>query len=109
MAGKTPFVIYQGAWSVLQRDLEREVIPIVRAEGMALAPWNVLARGRVRSDEEEERRIREGFIVDEDEDEEGDDEEEERRKRRKRRKKSHRRGMLSVQALVVMVMTQICI
>ena len=56
LTGKTPFVIYQGAWSVLQRDLEREVIPMVRAEGMALAPWNVLARGRVRSDEEEERR-----------------------------------------------------
>ena len=28
--------------------------------GMALAPWGVLASGRLRSDEEEERRIRSG-------------------------------------------------
>ena len=33
MAGKTPFVIYQGAWSILQRDFEREIIPMARAEG----------------------------------------------------------------------------
>lgn len=31
--GKTPFVIYQGAWSVMQRDLERDVIPMVIDEG----------------------------------------------------------------------------
>ena len=33
MAGKTPFVIYQGAWSILQRDLERDILPMARAEG----------------------------------------------------------------------------
>lgn len=33
MANKTPFVIYQGAWSILQRDFERDVIPMVREEG----------------------------------------------------------------------------
>ena len=33
MAGKTPFVIYQGAWSILLRDLEREVLPLVKDEG----------------------------------------------------------------------------
>ncbi|KAI0742584.1 Aldo/keto reductase [Daedaleopsis nitida] len=58
--GKTPFVIYQGPWSVLQRDLEREIIPMVRAEGMALAPFNILAGGRIRTDEEEERRRQTG-------------------------------------------------
>ena len=31
--GKTPFVIYQGAWSILQRDFERDIIPMARAEG----------------------------------------------------------------------------
>ncbi|KAI0354911.1 aryl-alcohol dehydrogenase [Trametes cingulata] len=60
LAGKTPFVIYQGAWSVLQRDFEREIIPMARAEGMALAPWNVLAGGKIRTDEEEERRRQTG-------------------------------------------------
>ncbi|OSD07281.1 aryl-alcohol dehydrogenase [Trametes coccinea BRFM310] len=60
MAHKTPFVVYQGAWSVLQRDLEREIIPMCRAEGMAIAPWNVLAAGKIRTDAEEEERRRTG-------------------------------------------------
>ncbi|OCH94635.1 Aldo/keto reductase [Obba rivulosa] len=60
MANKTPFVIYQGAWSILQRDFEREIIPMARAEGLALAPWNVLAGGKIRSDVEEERRRQSG-------------------------------------------------
>ncbi|KAF9548186.1 Aldo/keto reductase, partial [Agrocybe pediades] len=36
--GLTPFVIYQGAWNVMERSFEREIIPMARAEGMALAP-----------------------------------------------------------------------
>ncbi|KAI0668879.1 aryl-alcohol dehydrogenase [Trametes maxima] len=56
MSGKTPFVIYQGAWNVLQRDFERDIIPMARAEGMALAPWNVLAAGKIRTDAEDEKR-----------------------------------------------------
>ncbi|KAH9927992.1 Aldo/keto reductase [Epithele typhae] len=56
LMGKTPFVIYQGAWSILERDFEKDIIPMARSEGLALAPWNVLASGRIRSDEEEERR-----------------------------------------------------
>ena len=31
--GKTPFVIYEGAWSILQRDLERDIFPMCRHEG----------------------------------------------------------------------------
>ena len=54
--GKTPFVVYQGAWSVLERDFERDIIPMVRHEGMALAPWNVLAGGKIRTDAEEQKR-----------------------------------------------------
>lgn len=60
MAGKTPFVIYQGAWSIMQRDLEREILPMVLSEGMALAPWNVLAAGKIRTDAEEKRRLESG-------------------------------------------------
>ncbi|KAF8986748.1 Aldo/keto reductase [Cyathus striatus] len=52
----TPFVIYQGNWNVLERSFERDIIPMARAEGMALAPWGVLASGKIRSDAEEERR-----------------------------------------------------
>ncbi|KAH9927989.1 uncharacterized protein BXZ73DRAFT_102497 [Epithele typhae] len=39
------------------RDFERDIIPMARAEGLALAPWNtVLQAGRIRTDEEEGRR-----------------------------------------------------
>ena len=58
--GKTPFVIYQGAWNVLERSFERDIIPMARAHGLALAPWNVLAAGRLRTDAEEKRRIDSG-------------------------------------------------
>ncbi|KAJ7618547.1 NADP-dependent oxidoreductase domain-containing protein [Roridomyces roridus] len=54
--GKSPFVIYQGAWNVMERSFEREIIPMARAHGLALAPWNVLAGGKLRTDAEEERR-----------------------------------------------------
>lgn len=79
MSGKTPFVIYQGAWSILQRDFEREILPMALSEGLrtqrkgqevvltpivfaglALAPWNVLAAGKIRTDAEEERRRQTG-------------------------------------------------
>ncbi|KAI0760166.1 Aldo/keto reductase [Fomes fomentarius] len=56
MSGKTPFSIYQGHWNVMKRDFEREIIPMARAEGMALAPFNVLVNGRIRTDEEERKR-----------------------------------------------------
>ncbi|KAF9495989.1 Aldo/keto reductase [Pleurotus eryngii] len=54
--GKTPFSIYQGAWNVMERSFERDIIPMARAEGLALAPWNVLAGGKLRTDAEEQRR-----------------------------------------------------
>ncbi|KAJ8699765.1 putative aryl-alcohol dehydrogenase aad14 [Pleurotus ostreatus] len=54
--GKTPFSIYQGAWNVMERSFERDIIPMARAEGLALAPWNVLAAGKLRTDAEEQRR-----------------------------------------------------
>ena len=33
LTGKTPFVIYQGAWSIMQRDMERDIIPMCISEG----------------------------------------------------------------------------
>ena len=58
--GMSEFIIYQGAWNVMSRDFEREIIPMARQERMALAPWNVIAAGRLRSDEEEEKRRQTG-------------------------------------------------
>ncbi|PSR73576.1 hypothetical protein PHLCEN_2v10495 [Hermanssonia centrifuga] len=53
--GKLQFVIYQGEWNVLKRDVEGEILPLCRAEGMAFAPWNMLCVGKLRTDTKEER------------------------------------------------------
>ncbi|TFK78540.1 hypothetical protein K466DRAFT_507153, partial [Polyporus arcularius HHB13444] len=45
MSGKAPFVINQGEWNVLKRDFERDIIPMAKARGLALAPWDVIAAG----------------------------------------------------------------
>ena len=58
--GKTPFVIYQAPWSVLQREIEREILPMCVHEGIAIAAYSVLAGGHIRTDEEEEQRRRTG-------------------------------------------------
>lgn len=44
--GKTPFSIYQGRWNVMARDFERDIIPMARHFGMALAPWYAIGAGR---------------------------------------------------------------
>ena len=44
----------------MDRAFERDIIPMAREHGMALVPWNVLARGKLRSDAEEERREKSG-------------------------------------------------
>jgi len=54
--GKTPFSIYQGRWNLMIRDFEREIIPMARQFGMALAPWDVLGGGKFQSKTELERR-----------------------------------------------------
>ncbi|KAI9453096.1 NADP-dependent oxidoreductase domain-containing protein [Lactarius psammicola] len=58
--GKTPFSVYQGNWSVLDRSFERDIIPMARSEGLALAPWGVLGAGRIRTNAEEARRRESG-------------------------------------------------
>jgi hypothetical protein len=58
--GKTPFCVYQGNWSVLDRSFERDIIPMARSEGLALAPWGVLAAGKIRTNAEEARRKESG-------------------------------------------------
>lgn len=42
--GKTPFSIYQGRWNIMLRDMEREIVPMARHWGMALAPWGKCLR-----------------------------------------------------------------
>ncbi|KAH8815506.1 NADP-dependent oxidoreductase domain-containing protein [Xylogone sp. PMI_703] len=43
--GLTPFSIYQGPWSAAERAIERDVIPMCQAEGMAVTPFGTLGSG----------------------------------------------------------------
>ncbi|KAK1233767.1 putative aryl-alcohol dehydrogenase aad14, partial [Marasmius sp. AFHP31] len=55
--GKTQFAVYQGEWSIMRRHaFERDLIPLAREYGMALAPWGVLVQGKIRTDAEEQQR-----------------------------------------------------
>ncbi|RAK98850.1 aryl-alcohol dehydrogenase [Aspergillus ibericus CBS 121593] len=47
--GLRPFSVYQGRYSAVCRDLERDVIPMCRDEGMAIHAWGVLGNGYIRS------------------------------------------------------------
>lgn len=44
--GLAQFVIYQGKWSVLSRDLERDLLPLARHDGLAIAAWGAVGQGR---------------------------------------------------------------
>ncbi|KAJ5787777.1 hypothetical protein N7457_002767 [Penicillium paradoxum] len=54
--GKTPFSIYQGRWNVMLRDFERDILPMARHFGMALAPWDVLGGGHFQTAKQLEAR-----------------------------------------------------
>ncbi|POY71518.1 hypothetical protein BMF94_5439 [Rhodotorula taiwanensis] len=58
--GKSPFVIYQGRWNVMLRDFERDIIPMCRQFGLALAPWDAIASGRLLSKKALEARKQSG-------------------------------------------------
>lgn len=55
-SGKTPFSIYQGRWNVLKRNLEREILPMARHFGMAIAPWDSIGGGKFQSKRQLEAR-----------------------------------------------------
>ncbi|PYI02507.1 sterigmatocystin biosynthesis dehydrogenase stcV [Aspergillus sclerotiicarbonarius CBS 121057] len=50
--GLRTFSVYQGRWNAAQRDLESEVVPMCRDQGMAIAPFASLGQGRFRSTEQ---------------------------------------------------------
>ncbi|KAJ5180033.1 aryl-alcohol dehydrogenase AAD14 [Penicillium capsulatum] len=58
--GKTPFSVYQGRWNVMCRDFEREILPMARHFGMALAPWDVMGSGHFQTAEQLEERKKKG-------------------------------------------------
>ncbi|KAK7456651.1 hypothetical protein CaCOL14_010554 [Colletotrichum acutatum] len=58
--GKTPFSVYQGRWSVMHRDFERDILPMAHTFGMALCPWDVLGSGKFQSKKAREERKKAG-------------------------------------------------
>ncbi len=48
--GWTRFVSMQDHLSLLNREEEREMLPLCRAEGIGVMPWSPLARGRLTRD-----------------------------------------------------------
>ena len=61
--GKTQFSVYQGRWNIMLRDFERDIIPMARHYGMALAPWDVLGGGKFQTKKalEERKKNNEGL------------------------------------------------
>ncbi|KAF2723356.1 Aldo/keto reductase [Polychaeton citri CBS 116435] len=61
--GKTPFSIYQGRWNVILRDVEREILPMARHWGMAIAPWDAIGGGKFQTKKalEERKKNNEGL------------------------------------------------
>ncbi|HJV83226.1 aldo/keto reductase [Noviherbaspirillum sp.] len=51
--GWTRFVSMQNYVNLLYREEEREMLPLCRAEGIAVIPWSPLARGRLTRDWDE--------------------------------------------------------
>ncbi|QIX00904.1 hypothetical protein AMS68_006421 [Peltaster fructicola] len=58
--GKTQFSIYQGRWNIMLRDLEREIIPMCRHFGMAIAPWDAIGGGKFQTKAQLEERQKAG-------------------------------------------------
>ena len=47
--GLRGFVVYQGLWSAANRDFERDILHMVRDEGMGIAPWGALGGGNFKT------------------------------------------------------------
>jgi aryl-alcohol dehydrogenase-like predicted oxidoreductase len=54
MAGLTPFVSMQNHYNLLNREEEREMLPLCADLGVGVIPWSPLARGRLTRDWDEE-------------------------------------------------------
>ncbi|BEJ16857.1 hypothetical protein CspHIS471_0602580 [Cutaneotrichosporon sp. HIS471] len=44
--GLAQFVIYQGKWNPAARDMERDLLPMARSDGLAIAAWGAMGQGR---------------------------------------------------------------
>ena len=58
--GLRQFSVYQGLYNAAKRDAEREILPMLRDEGMAFAPWQALGGGKFKTKEQLEAMEKEG-------------------------------------------------
>lgn len=45
--GWVQFIAYQGRYSLVDRDLEREVLPMSASNNLGCVPWGVLGQGKL--------------------------------------------------------------
>jgi len=50
--GLRGFCAYQGNWNASTRDMERDIIPMAMAEGMAIVNWNAVGGGKFKTEEQ---------------------------------------------------------
>jgi len=50
--GLAQFCVYQGLWSILNRDFERDIIPMCISEKMGFCPWGALGGGKFKTEEQ---------------------------------------------------------
>ncbi|CAF1091901.1 unnamed protein product [Adineta steineri] len=50
--GLRQFSVYQGLYNAAKRDAERDILPMLRDEGMAFAPWQALGGGKFKTQEQ---------------------------------------------------------
>lgn len=45
----TPFVVYEGLLNAVARDIEREILPMCKAEGLGLTVWEAMGGGKFKT------------------------------------------------------------
>ncbi len=56
----TPFISLQAQWNLIERGLERELVPAVKRLGMGVLPWSPLARGLLTGKYKRDQRPTDG-------------------------------------------------
>ena len=48
------FVVYEGMWNAVARDIERDVLPMCKEEGLGLTVWDAMGGGKFKTEREKE-------------------------------------------------------
>ena len=58
--GLRQFSVYQGLYNAAIRDCERDILPMIKDEGMAFAPWGALGQGKFKTQEQIDEMAKQG-------------------------------------------------